>query len=105
MIRNPVKFTLPNGETVDLFYIGALAEALGRSSQTVRQWEISGILPDPMFRDKNNRRLYTQEQIDVIVECAEKAKISRGRPINSSTFSTNCYKRLEELKRKYRGIK
>ena len=102
-IKNPVTITTPSGEVVDLYPIGTLAEELGRTSQSIRKWEIGGVLPDSMFRDKNGRRLYSREQIDIIVECAEKAGILQGRAMNNTTFSNNCYKRLEELKKRYKG--
>lgn len=96
-------FKLPNGDVVDLFYIGALASALGRNTNTIRKWEIAGIIPDPCFKDKFGRRLYTQEQIDVIVNCAEKAKIKQGASISRTSFSKWCYDELEKLKQKYKG--
>lgn len=100
----PLKKTckLPNGETVELFYIGTLAKSLGRTTNLVRKWEISGTIPDPCFRDKFNCRLYTQEQIDIIVRCAEEAKIQQGRRIPQS-FKHRLYKELDKLKQKYKG--
>lgn len=98
-------FKLPNGEVHDLFYIGTLAAALGRTSNTVRKWEIAGIIPDPCFKDSFGRRLYTQEQIDAIVKCAEESRIKQGQSISSTSFSKKCYKALEVLKNKYKGDK
>ena len=96
-------FRLPNGETIELFYIGTLANALGRTSNTVRKWEIAGIIPDPCFQDANGRRLYSQEQIDAIVRCAERAKIKQGYSIANTSFSQWCHKELNALKEKYKG--
>ena len=95
----PLKKTckLPNGETVELFYIGTLAKALGRTTNLVRKWEISGTIPDPCFRDKFNCRLYTQEQIDIIVKCAEEAKIKQGAQIMKTSFSKRLYKEFEKI--------
>lgn len=97
------KVRLPNGEEVEVFYIGYLANALGRSSGTIRKWEISGVIPDSCFRDSNGRRMYTQEQIDVIVRCAEKAKISQGLSIANTSFSNWVHRELDELRKKYLG--
>lgn len=97
------KMKLPNGQVVDLFYIGSLASALGRDSNTVRRWEIGGIIPDSCFRDKFGKRLYTQEQIDVIVKCAERAKIKQGASIANTSFSLWCHRELDKLKKKYKG--
>lgn len=102
----PVKKTLklPNGETLELFYIGALAEALGRDPNTIRRWEIAGVIPDPCFKDKFGKRLYSQEQIDAIVRCAERAKIKQGGSFSNTSFSKWCYRELDKLKVKYTSI-
>lgn len=94
-------FTLPNGETIELFYIGTLASALGRSTNAIRKWEIAGIIPDPCFKDERGRRLYSQEQIDAIVQCAEKAHIKQGLSIANTSFSTWVHKELAVLREKY----
>lgn len=98
----PHKHTLNlNGEEIDLFYIDRLASELGRTPQTIRKWEVSGILPKPIFKDKNGRRLYTDEQIQVIVDCAEKSNVRVGYSIANTNFSPRVFKALEELNAKY----
>lgn len=97
------KVRLPNGEEVEVFYIAHLASALGRTSGTIRKWEISGVIPDSCFKDSLGRRMYTQEQIDVIVRCAERAKISQGLSIANTSFSNWVHKELDELRKKYLG--
>lgn len=97
------KFTLPNGETIELFYIGTLAHALGRTSACIRKWEIGGILPDPMFRDTKGRRLYSEEQIDAIVSCAERANVRQGHGISNSSFPKWVRIEWEKIKEKYKG--
>lgn len=94
-------FTLPSGEKIELFYIGALASALGRSTNAIRKWEIAGVIPDPCFKDERGRRLYSQEQIDAIVKCAERAKIKQGLSIANTSFSTWVHKELAILREKY----
>lgn len=96
-------FKLPNGSQIELFYIGALANALGRTTNTIRKWEIAGIIPDPCFRDARGCRLYSQEQIDAIVKCAEKSKIKQGYGLANTSFSQRCHKELNALKEKYKG--
>lgn len=96
-------FKLPNGEEIELFYIGTLAAALGRTPNTIRKWEISGVIPDPLFKDAHGHRLYSKEQIDAIVKCAERAKIAQGYSIANTSFSEWCYKEMEKLKEKYKG--
>lgn len=48
--QKSVPYTFPNGIKMKLYTIGSLASALGRSSATVRKWEISGILPKTPLR-------------------------------------------------------
>lgn len=95
------EFKLPNGEMIELFYIGSLASALGRSTNAIRKWEIAGVIPDPCFKDEQGRRLYSQEQIDAIVRCAERAKIKQGLSIANTSFSTWVHKELAVLRDKY----
>lgn len=90
-----------NGKEIELFYINTLAEALGRTAQTIRKWEISGILPDCLFRDKLNRRMYSQEQIDAIVECAEKSNVRQGYSVANTNFGPRVKKALAEINKKY----
>lgn len=94
-------FKLPNGEEIELFYIGTLASSLGRTPACIRKWEISGVIPDPLFKDNRHRRLYSQEQIDAIVHCAERAKIKQGSSISRTSFTKWCYQALDEIKERY----
>lgn len=99
----PSKTIEINGEEVELFYIGTLAEALGRTPQTIRKWEIAGILPDTLFRDKLGRRMYSAEQIKAIVECAERSNVRPSYSIANTNFSPRVYKALDEINKKYLG--
>ena len=70
----PRPTVLPNGKEIDLFTIGALAEALGRPVITIRVWINEGHLPTSPYRlptktDKNGkdhagRRLYSRSMIE-----------------------------------------
>lgn len=103
-LYNSVMYTLPaTGEELELFYIGILAYELGRTPQTIRKWEISGVLPDTMFRDKYNKRLYSQEQIDIIVKSAFEAKIKQGESLANTSFEAKVHRRLDKLKARYLG--
>ncbi|MBO8161060.1 MAG: MerR family transcriptional regulator [Thermosipho sp. (in: Bacteria)] len=96
-----VKKAIINGEEVELYYINELAHALGRTSATIRKWEISGVLPDATFKDKVGRRMYTKEQIDTIVRIAEECRIRQGHSIANTGFSRKVHKALAELNKKY----
>jgi hypothetical protein len=95
---------LPNGDEVELYTISSLAFALGRSAQLVRKWEISGVIPKTPFKDARKRRLYTQEQIDIIVSNAERYKLAQGRSISATNFTVRCFEQMNDLYIKY-GLK
>lgn len=92
---------VPNGSVVTVYPISKLAEALGRSALTVRRWERIGIIPSTFFVNKRGHRMYSQDQIDIIVQCAEESGIKRGMPIADTEFSVLCHERLKELKEQY----
>lgn len=90
-----------NGEELALYPISTLAEALGRGSACVRKWEVSGILPDCLFRGPMGRRLYTEEQITAIVECAEKSNVRTGYSIANTNFTPRVTEALNKINEKY----
>ena len=83
----PLKYKLPTGEVVDLYSIGKLAQKLSREPQVIKKWELSGALPKTPFKTQRKFRLYTQEQIDLISECAESFNIRNGVSIKASGFT------------------
>lgn len=97
----PKKVVKVNGKEVELYYINTLAEALGRTPQTIRKWEIAGFIPDCLFRDKLGRRMYTADQIRVIVECAERSNVRTGYSIANTNFSPRVHEALNELNKQY----
>jgi hypothetical protein len=95
-----------NGKEIELFYINTLAERLGRISQTIRKWEISGVIPKAMFRDGSGKRMYSEAEISIIERIAEECKIKQGLPIAHTSFSAKVARALEEFRDKnYRGGK
>lgn len=65
------------GKDTEFFYIGALAQALGKSVKTIRYWERMSYIPKSPYRlpfhvrgDKKilGKRLLTRELIDATVE-------------------------------------
>ena len=101
MRKNPTRSITVNGEEIKLYYIRELANALGRTTQTVRKWEIAGVIPNSCFRDPTNKRLYTKEQIDIITKIAEECYIKQGSSIAGTSFSKKVHKSLEEHNKKY----
>ena len=92
-----IPYTSPiTGRSTTLYNIGVVAEAIGRTSQTIRKWEVGGVIPPTPFRQKG-KRLYSKEHIDAIVKCAEKAKIMQGSKTSKTTFSNNLYKEFQKV--------
>lgn len=94
--RKEVPYTSPTGVKTTLYSISFLADSLGRSTKTIRKWEISGIIPPTPFKIKGNR-YYSKEHIQAIVESAEKSKIKPGKPLGNTKFSERCYEEFERL--------
>lgn len=98
-VLKPRYYKMPDGTTIELFTIGALAVALNREPVTIRMWEREGIIPRANFRSSSGqkaRRLYTRDQIEGIVQIAkEEGIIGDDRP---KTFaSTRFTARVWEL--------
>lgn len=74
----PYKKTMPNGKDIQMFTLGALAQALGRPIITLRVWMKEGYLPMPPYRlpdtigkdgvARNGRRLYSRPMIEAAVD-------------------------------------
>lgn len=77
-----------NGERKMMYTIGQLCKALGKSAVTLRMWESKGWIPKPSFRTpppsgpqipgktSKGRRLYTQEQLDILIDAVEQYNIA-----------------------------
>jgi hypothetical protein len=96
-----MKFKFKCGEEVELYSIGVLAEKLGRTPEAIRQWEQAGVLPPALFKDKNKYRLYSAEQIDAIIKCAEECGIGQGKSLFGSDFPKRVWCELGKIKDKY----
>jgi hypothetical protein len=55
-----------------MYEIGALASFLDRRSQTLRLWERQEVLPRALYRTKTGRRLYTEDQVNALIEAHNK---------------------------------
>lgn len=74
----PYKKVVMNGKEVELFTVGALAQAMERSSQTIREWERYGVIPKAPFEvgeGRGKRRLYSRGHIEGLVRIAEEEGI------------------------------
>ena len=96
-----IEYTSPTGEKTVLSNIGVVANAIGRTSQTVRKWEVAGIIPPSPFK-QGNKRLYAQEHVDILVEGVEKYHVCMGQAI-SPYFKRFVYKEFQKINDKFFG--
>lgn len=90
-----IPYTSPTGKTTTLYNIGFIAEAIGRKPQTIRKWEISGVIPPTPFK-QGNKRLYSKEQVDSLVKNVEKYRVTMGVRI-SKAFSKSVYDDFQKI--------
>ena len=99
-----IPYTTPTGVQTTLYNISTAADAIGRTAQTLRKWEVSGVLPPTPFKVQG-KRMYSKEHIDAIVECAESSKLKNGTAIKDTAFSKHLYQRFEALNELFFGAK
>jgi hypothetical protein len=88
----PVVYKI-NGVDRPMFSVGKLAKALGKKTDTLRIWEYKGWIPRATYRTPpprgeqlpgapvKGRRLYSQEQVDFLIDAVETFKINdRSNP-------------------------
>ena len=75
---------------------GVVAEAIGRTSQTIRKWEVGGVIPPTPFKQKG-KRLYSKEHIDAIIKCAESSHIMQGSRVSQTAFSKKLYREFQKV--------
>jgi hypothetical protein len=83
---NPRRYTI-NGDTKEFYTVGALAKALNRDSVTIRAWIRKGWLPKARYqtpkiygsRGDAPRRLWTHDQIAMIVSIAREEGVLEGK--------------------------
>jgi len=82
------KIYVINGEKHVFYTIGEVCKALGKKPVTLRMWESKGWIPKPSFRTPTpkseqipgkavkGRRLYSQEQLDILIDGMERFGIA-----------------------------
>lgn len=91
-----------------LFPIAKLSQKLTdagypRDVQTVRKWEVKGVIPPAIFRH-GGKRLFSEEQIDTIVAVVVKYDLRQGAPITGD-FIADVWEAVDVVNNKYLGGK
>lgn len=72
MYKDKVKVYV-EGQELELYTIGYVAKLLKRSVETLRAWEREKVIPRPMYRGKNNVRLYHPDEVAVMKKVLRKS--------------------------------
>lgn len=94
------------GIEVRLYPISKLAEEVSkalkseRTTQTIRKWEIKGVLPPAMFKISGNR-MYSMEQIKCIAKIAKEENIKQGCSESMARFSSRVEKELLKINKDF----
>lgn len=62
-----------DGQELELYTIGHVAKLLKRSVETIRAWERDKTIPRPMYKWRNNVRLYHPLEVDAMKAAIKKA--------------------------------
>jgi hypothetical protein len=87
------------GKMVELFPIGELGKAIGRSSVTLRKWEQMGVIPRT-YRDNSGRRMYTAGQIKATRRILAEENLNSGRSVMKSQFKQRLVEAFDNLREK-----
>jgi hypothetical protein len=92
-----------NGEKVAFYTVGEVAKALGRKTDTIRQWENRGFIPTPKFRTAppegnqipgkpaKGRRLYSRSQVELLLYAVQHFGIDNPRGKNTDWVGFKKY--------------
>lgn len=69
-------YRLVAGNKVEVFRIGRVGEIIGRTDQTIRDWEASGLIPKPSVESAH--RYYTKKQVQMLKELADLITLLRS---------------------------
>lgn len=71
-----------------------------RTTQTIRKWEIKGVIPPAMFKVAGNR-MYSMEQIKCIARIAKEEGIKQGCSESMAKFSSRVEKELLKINKRF----
>lgn len=70
------RFKVVKGKEVEAFRITEVGKMIGRSDQTIRDWEARGLIPRPTIESAH--RYYTKHQVKLLQELCDIAEVVRG---------------------------
>ena len=83
-----------------VFPITQMEIETGKSNDTLRRWERNGVIPKATHRDRQGRRYYLKEEIEVLAQLIKKHELNKqGRAITAA-----FKKDVRETWRRYRAI-
>lgn len=85
------------GREMELYTIGHAAKLLNRSVETLRAWERGKVIPRPMFKYKNNVRLYHPLEVEGM------KKVLRKRKITKEELTKQMWESLAEIRKEILG--
>lgn len=91
------------GKLMTLYSIGELASAIMRDTNTVRKWELYGLIPRARFRDKHGRRLYAREEIEALVKIVAEENPRTGVPFKMTRLKERVQSAWEQIRKQDDG--
>lgn len=92
------------GQQMELFTVGQLGAAIGRSAVTVRLWERNGFIPKARMRlsAKNGiggRRYYTRPQVEGIARIAKEEGLLKPQARLTPSFTARVVQLFRDLEK------
>ena len=87
------------GKKITLFTISDLANALGRETVTIRKWENLGFIPRAAMRTKSGFRLYTKDEIEILVRIVREEKLANGHSFAKTKFKERAFSAWAKLRK------
>lgn len=88
-----------NGVMVEVFRISAVGGMIGRSDQTIRDWEDEGIIPPPTVVSAH--RYYTRNQIKLMRELADLISVIRVKGFKLEVLQTAMNSKSSDIHSKW----
>lgn len=99
MYKASVKVHVDGQGEIELYTIGHVAKLLKRSVETLRAWERDKTVPRPMYRYRNNVRLYHPREVEVMRLVLKKL----GKYAKKEDLRTEMWKELATVRKDILG--